>query len=132
MHPATRSQVDYDPLENSIDAETHIHDEPITRQEEAANADINNILSKFGIHALQGRQAIQGALVDFTQGLQEAMTIINEVRGAYERLPEHIKKRYRPEDVETAILAGQPLDLTEPLKEGSDNVTQVTEKEEKE
>lgn len=116
---ATRSQVDYDPLQNSLDNSIGAsEDKKLVREEEAHDADINVIVDKWGPAALLGRpKPTWGLTVDYTVTLQQAYDSAREVSTAYERLPQHVRDRYSPEEFFGRIRDGEEIDLSEPKKE---------------
>lgn len=68
-------------------------DDPgITRQEQGADADINNIISRFGMDAPQ-RNIIYGEQ-DFTFDLQQNISAVKDTRAAYRGLSDDLKKRF--------------------------------------
>lgn len=108
-----------------------INDGPdMTRQEFKQEADINNILKRFGVGALQ-RQGIYGTEVDYNLDLQQAITATREAQDAYTRLPTALKNRYstlddfiagynaghiKPADLKTAT---PPAPIVDPSPEDS-------------
>lgn len=123
MHAATRDKTKMNTLENSEETATINNDTPIVRQEDTQEADINFIISKYGYQALLGRPQPTYGEHDFTLTLQDHYAAAGELRGMYERLPEHVQQRYSREEFWTRLGTGEELDLS-PAEEKS--VTEVT------
>lgn len=130
MHPATRDKVKLDGLANSEETATINRDEPLVRQEDTIETDINYLIAKYGYHALLGRpQPVYGEF-DYTMTLQDHYHAAAKVRQAYDNLPEHVRERYSREEFFAMLSAGAELDLSEPKEPPKEpenaNVTEVT------
>lgn len=127
MIAATRDKTKMDTLKNSDECATVNTDEPLTRQEDAQEADVNYIIAKYGYQALLGRPQPVYGVMDYTLTLQDHYQAAAEIAASYEKLPEHIQARYSREEYLQALVTGEDLDLSEPAPEPKpENVTQVT------
>lgn len=83
----------------------------VTRQEFKDEADINILLSRFGVNGLgQQRQVMYGDF-DYDTDLQTALNAMEQAQRGYERLPADMKKKYP--DWQSVILAladGEKID----------------------
>lgn len=68
-------------------------EEDRTRQEFAAEADINVILRRFGAGGFEPRP-VRFGVQDFNDDLQGVMIAAREAQDAFERLPEKLRRRY--------------------------------------
>ena len=94
MRPAQREQADDRQEEYSRLTALHFEGtEEITRQEFKDDADIEKILSKFGINPMT-RQPLYGAVVDDSLDLQQAIAAINLAKRADFKIPPELKGRY--------------------------------------
>lgn len=83
-----------------------------TRQEDAQDADINYILSRFGVGAPQ--RPIQYGRVDYDMDLATAYSVLHEAELAHSRLTRTMRERYPTvQDMLNGIAKG---DLIEDLK----------------
>lgn len=127
MIAATKDKTKLDVDKNSAENETVNTDKPLTRQEDAQEADINYLLAKYGHHALMNRPQPVWGEFDYTVTLQQHYEAAAKIRGSYELLPQHVKDRYSSEEFFGRLAAGEDIDLTEEKPEvPSDNVTNVT------
>lgn len=122
QQPMERTQVDGEQQLYSRDADLDCQASPdgesTTRQEMKDEADINKMLSRFGVGAFQQRQATYG-MVDFDVDLQTALHAIQEAKKAYSRMPEGLKDRYPTwQSVLNAVEDGSlTFDMTQPEPE---------------
>jgi len=87
-----------------------------TRQEGGADANINNILKRFGIAAPQ-RQGVYGQTIDYNMDLATARATVSEAIAPYMELPEALRARYRTlDEFRRAAESGaiKPADLKPP------------------
>lgn len=92
--PAERTQPDGQQDVYSADATIDCSDLPdTTRQEFAQEADINLMLSKFGVMHGQARVP-QYTETDYSLDLQTALSTIADAKRAHSTLPDDVKKRY--------------------------------------
>lgn len=94
MHRAIRSQVD--DLGDEYDLLTAIIFDPSkdrTRQEFAAEADINVMFAKFGVFG-DARKPIAYGEVDYSIDLQQAFAAIEDAKRLWKRMPEGIQEKY--------------------------------------
>lgn len=126
MHPPTKDQTTLDVDNPTIDASDKAlilrpngdieenHD--TARQEFKDEADINYMLSKFGV--VPPRGAPQYGEWDDTIDLQQAIESTRAARGAFRRLPEDLTKRFdRMEDLLSAVENGSLVIKDEEFKE---------------
>lgn len=112
MKPPTKDQadigVDNPTLDASDGADIDGIDAPnkdMTRQEFKQEADINYMLSRFGI--TQPRGAPTYGEWDDTIDLQTALQSVHDARAAYRRLPQNLKAKFtKMEDLLTALENG--------------------------
>lgn len=64
----------------------------VTRQEFGQEADINYILSRFGVNSFA--RPVQYGEVDYDIDLQTALSAIEQAELGYNRLPEELRKQY--------------------------------------
>ena len=88
-----RSQLQYDAQGISDDTATVPSDEIITRQEFGEEADVNNILARFGVNT-QVRNDLQYGEVDYTIGLQEAINSVRAAQGVAAAVPKELRDKY--------------------------------------
>lgn len=119
MHPAIRGQEDivnqdvYS-LESGLDASSTVEAPDMTRQEFKQDADINYILSRFGVNAALTARQPQYGEVDYNLDLHQALNAVRTAREAHDRMPDHIRQRYPSwQDLVKAVETGT-ADLTEP------------------
>lgn len=118
MEPAERTQVDG--LQEQYSDLTGIActpEEDRTRQEFKQEADINDLLRRFGIGVPQKQTVF--AEVDFQLDLQSAYQAVADVKEGWDRLPPHIKQKYPTwEAISDALTTGKLVntggELTEP------------------
>lgn len=92
--PAIRSQADNLGDMMSLESGTVIDDEVLVREEFAAEADIHNILGKYGINE-QMRPVKYGEGIDYTMDLQQAMMAVESAAEGYERsVPPELRSKY--------------------------------------
>lgn len=119
MNPAIRTPIDGRNDQYSIQTGlTCTPEEDRARQEDAHAADINNILSRYGI-GLNQKQPIWGTEVDQNLDLQQALSAIAEAKHAWRNLPENLRMRYPSwQQLLNAIDAGQlKINLQDPPAE---------------
>lgn len=88
-----RHQTDGLQEEYSLATGTTTPGEDPVRQEFKEEVDINNILTRFGVSAAFSGQPMYGE-VDFTIGLQEAISAVDQAADAHRRMPKEIKDLY--------------------------------------
>lgn len=98
MHKATRTQNDdlgdhYTVATGTDFSEDTPENKDMARQEFKDDADINNLLKRFGVDNQQ-RTVTQFGDADFTIDLQQAMHSVNDAQRAYSRMNPDIKKLY--------------------------------------
>lgn len=94
MHPAIRTQADFLGDEASLEAGTAQGDSPsLTRQEDAADADINILLARYGVTPHK-KQEVFGP-VDYDLDLQTALNAIESAGNAWHGLPKALKDKYK-------------------------------------
>lgn len=95
MHPAVRQQSDYLNEEYSRKAALDTSGpewKDVTRQEFKAEADINVMLSRFGV--MPGTKVPQYGEADFTMDLQNAFDAVDSAKGAWRKMPAHLREKY--------------------------------------
>lgn len=109
MKPAIRTQVDEEQDFYSLAAGIHFtgpESRDVARQEFKEEADVNQILARYGVNAPQ-RQAVFGE-TDFTLDLQQAFGAIDAAKSAHHKLPPNLKEKYPTwQSVLNAIESGQ-------------------------
>lgn len=88
-----RQQDTYDPQRNSDDATTPGGGETLTRQEYKDDADINNIVRRFGIDSHAARQPLFGEM-NFDMNLQSAFADIAHANALFKSLPKELRDKY--------------------------------------
>lgn len=91
--PKLRSQYDYDADQNSADTAYDATGSTLTRQEYKDDADINNIVRRFGVEA-HARQPLFGEM-NFDRGLQEAFAEIRQANHLWLTLPPELRDKYK-------------------------------------
>lgn len=128
MHPPTKDQTDIGVDNPTLDAsdgavlvlgDLIIENKDMTRQEFAKEADINYMLSRFGITPERGAPTY-GEWDDNIE-LQTALQSVAEARTAYRDLPEELRRKFNSmEDILTAYNNGSLIindgDVPEPPK----------------
>lgn len=66
----------------------------MTRQEFKDEADINNLMTRYGVTGAPQRPTVFGE-VDYDQDLQQAKQALHDAQRAWEHLPQNIKEKYR-------------------------------------
>lgn len=96
MKPAIRTQADERQEEFSAEAEISFEGtEDLTRQEYAQDADINYILSRFGVSGHLPQQLNpQYGETDYSMDLQTAVSAVDMAKRAYTRMPPELKEIY--------------------------------------
>lgn len=111
MHPAVKSQVSAMENSNAISNATALDEdyfgESLTRQEQAADTDVNTIIEKFGAGAFT-RQPIFGN-VDFDRNLQDAYNAIEAAQRLWASMPDKLRKRYNSQEAMTEALINGDL-----------------------
>lgn len=64
---------------------------PLTRQEFKADADINNILQRFGV---MGKIPVWGTTIDYNIDLQSALNAVEQAKIAWKTMPLEVRKKY--------------------------------------
>lgn len=77
-------------LKSGIDCSA---DPVITRQEAAADTDINNILARYGVNQQQRTDAIWGGESDDSVNLQTALEGVRELRDHYDRTNDAFRRQ---------------------------------------
>lgn len=105
MHPPTKNQADIDIENQTLDASASPTNKDTARQEFKEEADINYMLSRFGITQPRGTPTY-GAWDD-TVDLQSALQAVSDARTAYRQLPENLRAKFtRMEDLLAALENG--------------------------
>lgn len=106
MHPPTKDQADIGVDNPTLDASDSPANKDMARQEYKQEADIHNMLTKFGI--VQPRTAPVFGEWDDTIDLQVALQSVSDAREAYKQLPEELRTKFRRmEDLLAALESGQ-------------------------
>lgn len=96
MHRAIRTQVDdkFDGYSRATALDfTGTRD--MVRNEWAADADINNIMRRFGVTGqIPAQRNPEYRATDFDIDLQSALIAVNETKAAYANLPQDLKDKY--------------------------------------
>lgn len=92
MHPAIRTQADGFGDILSLETATKTPGPDRARQEFKKDADINVLMSRFGV-GLPQRQPVYGD-VDFDLDLHEAFTAVRLAEDAYRRMPDKLKEHF--------------------------------------
>lgn len=133
MMPPTKDQTDIGKENPTIDTSDGAivelpngemyENKDMTHQEYGKDADVNHMLSKFGITPERGTPTF--GEWDDSIDLQQALTSVTEARTAFKTLPDELKKKFNSmEELLTAYNDGQ---LT--IKDGEAPVPQKTETE---
>jgi len=94
MRKTEPHRMQFDGLGDQVSAETAISfigAEDVTRQEFMRETDVNYIINRYGLPGQQQQQfgeSFQGT------DLQEAIRLQNELKNAFERLPEALRRQY--------------------------------------
>lgn len=105
MQPPTKDQADIGVDNPQLDASDRPGNKDVARQEFKEEADINYMLSRFGI--TQQRGAPTYGMWDDTIDLQSALQSVHDARLAYRRLPDNLRAKFtRMEDLLTALENG--------------------------
>lgn len=92
MMPPTKDQTDIGQENPTLDASDTEDNKDMARQEYAQEADINYMLSRFGI--TQPRGAPTYGEWDDTIDLQTAIAAVETAQQAYRELPEELRKKF--------------------------------------
>lgn len=92
MQPPTKDQADLDVDNPTIDASDSPENKDTARQEFKDEADINVMLSKFGITPTRGAPTY--GEWDDTIDLQVALQSVSDARSAYKELPEELRAKF--------------------------------------
>lgn len=92
MHPPTKDQADLGQDNVTLDASNSPDNKDVARQEFKNDADINYMLSKFGITQPRGTPTY--GEWDDTIDLQVALQAVSDARSAYRDLPEELRKKF--------------------------------------
>lgn len=90
MHKAIRSQAD--DLQLTYSQMTAIDTtgwEDVARQEFKIEADVNEMLKRFGV--ISNQRPIQSGEIDYTIDLQQALEAVREAKRVWERMPAAVK-----------------------------------------
>lgn len=119
MHPPTKDHTDIDVENVLLDASDRPGNKDTARQEFKNEADINYMLSRFGVAPARGTPTY--GEWDDTLDLQTAITSVREAREGYDRLPEELRKKFtsmeeliRAVDNESLVIKHEPA--PEPVK----------------
>lgn len=92
MMPPTKNQADIGHDNPTVDASNSPTNKDVARQEFKEEADINYVLSRFGV--TQPRGTPQYGTWDDTIDLQIALESVNEARAAYRLLPSNLREKF--------------------------------------
>lgn len=92
MHPPTKDQADIGIEDQTLDASNRPGNTDTARQEFRDEADINYMLSRFGI--TQPRGAPTYGEWDDSIDLQSAIESVREARAGYRTLPEELRRKF--------------------------------------
>lgn len=92
MHPPTKDQADIGIEDQILDASHSTTNKDVARQEFKDEADINYMLSRFGI--TQPKGAPSYGTWDDSIDLQTAIQSVRESRAAYNELPEVLRNKF--------------------------------------
>lgn len=118
MQPPTRDATDIGGVEILVNASNSDTNKDVTRQEFAQEADINYMLSRFGVTAPRGSPTY--GEWDDTIELQTALNSVREAEDGYYQLPKELREKFPSmEDFLTAVDNGslKILKDEEPAKE---------------
>lgn len=120
---AERTQVDGKQREYSDAARINTQVEPdLTRQEFKDAADTNSVLKRFGLGDINQRKPVFTE-TDFDLDLGRAFQTVADARYAYQKLPGHLKSKYRTWlDVLVAVEKGE-LTTMQPKAEDTVPIT---------
>lgn len=90
--PAVRHQADGNQKNWSKRSALQCNTPSLTRQEYRTEADINELLKRFGVTT---RIPVWGQTVDFNLDLQTALAAIRDVKRAYRDLPDNLREKYK-------------------------------------
>lgn len=98
----------------------------ITRQELASETDTRNILQRYGVPLNTNRPTYGEA--DYNLDLHTAINSIRETRGAYDRLPEHLRAKYPTmQSILEAVERGELTTMAEPEEKQHDGEQSTSE-----
>lgn len=134
MQPPTKDQNDIGVDNPTVDASHRADNKDQARQEFKMEADINYMLSRFGI--TQPRGAPTYGVWDDTIDLQTAIMAVREARAAYNDLPEVLRNKFGSmEEILTAVDNGSLVikdeEAPEPKKSEHDLIQERLAKLEK-
>lgn len=113
MQPPTKDQTDIDVENVLLDASDSPENKDMARQEFKDEADINYMLSRFGVTAPRGTP-VYGEWDD-TIDLQVALQAVSDARAAYKDLPDDLRNRFGSmEELLTALENGSLVIKNEP------------------
>lgn len=110
MHPPTKDQADIGAENQTLDASDRPDNKDMTRQEWKDEADVNVMLSKFGITQPRGTPTY--GEWDDTLDLQEAITATRMAREAYKDLPEELRSKFTSMEQLLAAIENGSLVIT--------------------
>lgn len=93
LQPAIRHQADLKQNIMSQQSMLKCRTPSKTRQEGKQDADVNNLLNRFGAH-VPARQPTYGQSVDYNLDLQQALHAIKDVKRAWREMPMELRKKY--------------------------------------
>lgn len=113
MQPPTKDQADIGVDNPTIDASNSPENKDMTRQEFRDEADVNYMLSRFGITQPRGTPTY--GEWDDTIDLQVALQSVSDARSAYRQLPENLREKFPSmEDMLIALENGSLVIKNEP------------------
>lgn len=125
MQPPTKDQSDIGLEDQILDASDSPTNKDTARQEFRDEADINYMLSRFGI--TQPRGAPTYGEWDYSIDLQSALESVREARAGYRTLPEDLRRKFPSmEDMLRAVENGSLVIKDEPAPEPVNPVTPTT------
>lgn len=96
MQKAVRTQADdLQEIYSEESATSFVGTVDLARQEDKAGADINQLIARYGGFAELNRVPIVDAVIDYTIDLQDALTAITDAKLAWQRLPNHLRGKFK-------------------------------------
>lgn len=116
MYPPTKDQTDIGLEDQTLDASDSEDNKDMARQEYKEEADINYMLSRFGITQPRGTPTF--GETDDTIDLQIALNSVREARTGYKTLPQELRDKFPSmEDMLRAVENGSLVIKTEDAKQ---------------
>lgn len=109
MMPPERDQADIGLLDQSIDCSDSPTNKDTARQEFKQEADINYMLSRFGITQPRGTPTY--GITDDTLDLQQAIDSVTEAREGYNRLPQELRHKFPSMEAMLAAIENGSLEI---------------------